>query len=80
MYNILFKTLCSYLRARGMKISKEILATTFWVALKFYSSRDTIPNASFMGMVTNTPKSALILNEPAVLVELGWNVYAFYKE
>lgn len=73
------KILCSHLKSKGVEISKETLATTFWVALKFYSSRDTIPNASFMGMVTKTTKHALIFNEPKVLEELGWDLYAFFK-
>ena len=55
---------------RGLKMRIETLATTFWVALKFYSSRDTIPNASFMSMVTNVPKQALLNNEPKILSHL----------
>ena len=65
---------------QGLKMKNEILATTFWVALKFYSSRDTIPNASFMSLVTDVPKKALLSNEPKVLAHLGWDLYVFYKE
>ena len=65
---------------RGLRMKKETLATTFWVALKFYSSRDTIPNASFMSMVTEVPKKALLVNEPKVLTHLGWDLYAFYRD
>jgi len=65
---------------RGLRMKKETLATTFWVALKFYSSRDTIPNASFMSMVTEVPKKALLGNEPKVLTHLGWDLYAFYTD
>ena len=60
-------------------IERVTLATTFWVALKFYSSRDTIPNASFMVTVTGIDKISLIENEPRILTKLGWDLYAFYK-
>lgn len=57
----------------------ETLAATFWVALKFYSSRDTIPNASFLSMVTGVTKEALLKSEQRVLADLGWDLYSFYR-
>lgn len=33
-------------------VAREELASAFWIAIKFYSSRTTVPNASFMASVT----------------------------
>ena len=65
---------------RNLKMRTETLAATFWVALKFYSSRDTIPNASFMSSVTGVTRGALLESEPKVLAHLGWDLYSFYEE
>jgi hypothetical protein len=65
---------------KGIKMRTETLAATFWVALKFYSSRDTIPNASFMSVVTGVGKDVLLGIEPKVLCHLGWDLYSFYEE
>ena len=62
----------------SLEIKTETLAATFWVALKFFSSRDTIPNASFMSMVTGVTKEALLKSERQVLADLGWDLYSFY--
>ncbi|WPT12783.1 hypothetical protein PSENEW3_00002625 [Picochlorum sp. SENEW3] len=68
-----------FLKRVNTSIETVTLATTFWVALKFYSSRDTIPNASFMVTVTGIDKQTLIESEPRILAKLDWDLYAFYK-
>lgn len=68
-----------FLKQVNTSIETVTLATTFWVALKFYSSRDTIPNASFMVTVTGIDKQTLIESEPRILAKLDWDLYAFYK-
>ena len=79
MYGYYIILFCRHLGKTGVHIQTDILATTFWVSLKFYSSRDTIPNASFMALVTGVEKSNLLLTEPKILSNLGWDLYAFYK-
>mmetsp|Transcript_13022 Transcript_13022/g.37566 ORF Transcript_13022/g.37566 Transcript_13022/m.37566 type:complete len:165 (+) Transcript_13022:2051-2545(+) len=64
---------------KRLEMKTETLAAIFWVALKFYSSRDTIPNASFMSMVAGVTKESLLESERNVLANLGWDLYSSYR-
>eukprot|EP00890_Picochlorum_soloecismus_P005251 jgi/Picsp_1/5727/NSC_03086-R1_---NA--- len=44
----------SYPFLSGIQFPIELLAAALWVTIKFYSSRNTVPNASFMSQVTCT--------------------------